>query len=111
MPVLLLIVAYLFMEMGEICLGPVSFSLASKLSPAALASTIMGVMYLSISLGEFLSGKLGAFMSVPSDIISPVEMMPYFSSVFIKIAAGCVLIAGLVIALIPLLKKWMQDVK
>ena len=110
-PVSLLIVAYLFMELGEICLGPVSFSLASKLSPAAIASTVMGVMYLSISLGEFLSGKLGAFMSVPSNITNPVEMMPYFSSVFIKIAIGCALIALLITMLIPILKKWMQDVK
>ena len=111
MPVLLLITAYLFLEMGEICMGPVAYSLASKLSPAIIASTLMGVMYLSISLGEYLSGKIGAFMSVPDNIINPVEMMPYFSSVFIKIAAGCVLIALLITALIPLLKKWMQDVK
>lgn len=110
-PVLLLIVAYLLMEMGEICLGPVSFSLASKLSPAAMASTIMGVMYLSVSLGEFLSGKLGSLMSVPSNITNPVEMMPYFSSVFLKIAIGCVIIALLITMLVPLLKKWMQDVK
>lgn len=110
-PVLLLIGAYLLMEMGEICLGPVSYSLASKLSPATIASTVMGVMYLSISLGEFLSGKLGALMSVPSNITNPAEMMPYFSSVFIKIAIGCALIAMLITMLIPLIKKWMQDVK
>lgn len=111
MPVILLIVAYLFLEMGEICVAPVSFSLASKLSPTAIASTVMGVMYLSVSLGEYLAGKLGAFMSVPSNITNPVEMMPYFSSVFIKIAIGCALIALLITTLIPLLKKWMQDVK
>jgi POT family proton-dependent oligopeptide transporter len=111
MPVLLLITAYVFLEMGEICLGPVAYSLASKLSPAIIASTVMGVMYLSVSLGEYLSGKLGAFMSVPSNIINPVEIMPYFSSVFIKIAIGCVVIALLIILLIPLFKKWMQDVQ
>jgi POT family proton-dependent oligopeptide transporter len=110
-PVVLLIIAYLFLEIGEICLGPVVFSLASKLSPKAIASTVMGVMYLSVSLGEYLSGHLGSFMAVPDSITDPVKMMPYFSAVFLKIVMGCVLIAFLVIALTPVLKKWMQEVK
>ena len=82
MPVLLLITAYLFLEMGEICMGPVAYSLASKLSPAVIASTVMGVMYLSISLGEYLSGKIGAFMSVPDNIINPVENDALFQFCF-----------------------------
>jgi POT family proton-dependent oligopeptide transporter len=111
LPVIYLLVAYLFMEMGEICIGPVVYSLVSKLSPKVIASTLMGVMYLSISLGEYLSGKLGAFMSVPEGISNPVETMPYFSSVFMKIGGGSLLIALLIILLIPVLKKWMQEVK
>ncbi|MDE3211739.1 MAG: oligopeptide:H+ symporter, partial [Bacteroidota bacterium] len=110
MPVILLIAAYAFLEVGEICIGPVAYSLASNLSPKAIVSTLMGVMYLSVSLGEFLSGKLGSLMAVPSTISDPVQMMPYFSSVFLKIAAGAVLIAVLIMALIPVLKKWMQEV-
>lgn len=110
-PVMLLIVAYLFMEVGEICLGPVSFSLASKLSPTAIASTVMGLMYLSVSLGEYLAGKLGTFMTVPDGITDPVTMMPYFSNVFLKIVFGAACIALLVALLSPLLKKWMQEIK
>ena len=102
---------YLLMEMGEICIGPVVYSLVSKLSPKQIASTLMGIMFLSISLGEYLSGKLGAFMTVPEGISGSVEMMPYFSSVFIKIGVGSLLIAVLIIILIPVLRKWMQEVK
>ena len=111
LPVSYLIAAYLLMEMGEICIGPVVYSLVSKLSPTKIASTLMGIMFLSISLGEYLSGKLGAFMTVPEGVSSSVEMMPYFSSVFIKIGAGSLLIAALIAILIPVLRKWMQEVK
>jgi POT family proton-dependent oligopeptide transporter len=76
-PVVLLLIAYMFLEIGEICLGPVVFSLASKLSPVTIASTVMGLMYLSISLGEYLSGRLGSVMAVPEGIVDPVKMMPY----------------------------------
>lgn len=111
LPVMMLVVAYLFMEIGEICLGPVSFSLASKLSPTAIASTVMGLMYLSISLGEYLSGKLGSFMVVPDVIKDPVTIMPYFSGVFLKIVFGTACIALLVALLSPVIKKWMQEIK
>lgn len=111
MPVMLLLTAYLFMEVGEICLGPVSFSLASKLSPTAIASTVMGLMYLSISLGEYLAGKLGTFMTVPDGITDPVKMMPYFSNIFLKIVFGTAFIALLVALLSPIIKKWMQEIK
>lgn len=110
-PVMLLVVTYLFIEIGEICLGPVSFSLASKLSPTVIASTVMGLMYLSISLGEFLAGKLGNLMAVPPGITDPVKMMPYFSNIFLEIVFGTVAIALLVALVSPLLKKWMQEIK
>lgn len=111
LPVSYLIAAYLLMEMGEICIGPVVYSLVSKLAPKEMVSTLMGIMFLSVALGEYLSGKLGAFMTVPEGISNPIEMMPYFSSVFIKIGIGSLLISLIIIALIPLLKKWMQNVK
>lgn len=110
MPVAILITAYLFLELGEICLGPVAFSLASNLSPKAIVTTLIGIMYLSVSLGEYLSGKLGALMAVPEGLSNPIEMMPYFSAVFLKIAIGAVCIALLITLLIPQLKKWMQEV-
>jgi amino acid/peptide transporter (Peptide:H+ symporter), bacterial len=111
LPVSYLIAAYLLMEMGEICLGPVVYSLVSKLSPKEIASTLMGIMFLSVSLGEYLSGKLGAFMTVPENISKPIEMMPYFSSIFLKIGIGSLLISLLIILLIPVLRKWMQEVR
>lgn len=110
LPVSYLIAAYLLMEMGEICIGPVVYSLVSKLAPKKIASTVMGIMFLSISLGEYLSGKLGAFMTVPEGISNPIEMMPYFSSIFLKIGIGALLISLVIITLIPTLRKWMQEV-
>lgn len=110
MPVAILITDYFFLELGEICLGPVAFSLASNLSPKAIVTTLIGIMYLSISLGEYLSGKLGSLMAVPEGLSNPIAMMPYFSAVFLKIAVGGVSIAILIMLLIPQLKKWMQEV-
>ena len=110
MPFSYLIIAYLFIEMAEICIGPMLYSLIANLSPKNIISTLWGIMNLCIALGAYLSGKIGALMIIPEGISNPIEMMPYFSSIFLKIGIGSLLISLLIIGLFPLLKKWMYEV-
>jgi POT family proton-dependent oligopeptide transporter len=110
MPFIFLIVAYFFIEIGEICIGPMLYSLVSALSPKNMISTLWGIMTLCNALGAYLSGKIGALMIIPEGILSPIEMMPYFSSIFLKIGIGSLLISLFIISLFPLLRKWMQEV-
>ena len=51
-----LVVSYLFQTMGELCLSPVGLSAMSRLAPVRIAGLIMGVWYLSISVGNYLAG-------------------------------------------------------
>lgn len=110
-PIAFLFIGYLLMEFAELNLGPVSFSLSSKLSPLSIASTMMGVMYLSVSLGEYFSGKLGAAMAVPAGIINPVKSLTYYNSIFLRIAACCLIIAVILLSLNRLIKKCMQEIR
>ena len=110
MPFGYLIVAYLFIEMGEICIGPMLYSLVANLSPKNIISTLWGIMTLCNALGAYLSGKIGALMIIPEGISNPIVMMPYFSSIFLKIGIGSLLISLLIIGLFPILKKWMHEV-
>lgn len=110
-PVLFLFTGYLFLECAELNIGPISYSLISKLSPPAIASTMMGLLYLSISLGEYLAGKLGATMSIPENITNPVLSLPFYTNIFLKIASGCGIMAVGMLFSNPLMKKWMQEVK
>jgi POT family proton-dependent oligopeptide transporter len=110
MPFGYLIVAYFFIEMGEICLGPMLYSLVANLSPKNIISTLWGIMTLCNALGAYLSGKIGSLMIIPEGITNPIVMMPYFSSIFLKIGIGSLLISLLIISLFPLLKKWMHEV-
>jgi POT family proton-dependent oligopeptide transporter len=48
---------YLLHTFGELCLSPVSLSAMSKLAPARAVSLMMGVFFLSISIGDYLSGR------------------------------------------------------
>ncbi len=91
-------------------MGTLLYSLVSTLTPKKRISTLCGIMVLCNSLGAYLSGKIGALMIMPKGISSPIEMMPYFSSIFLKIGLGSLLICLIIISLFPLLRKWMQEV-
>ncbi len=54
-----LIVVYLFQTIGELCLSPVGLSTVTKLAPARMVGLMMGVWFLSLSIGNFVAGLIG----------------------------------------------------
>jgi proton-dependent oligopeptide transporter, POT family len=61
-----LTMVFLFFTFGELALSPVGLSTVTKLAPARLVSTMMGVWFLSISLGNFFGARVaGSFETFP----------------------------------------------
>jgi proton-dependent oligopeptide transporter, POT family len=56
-----LLATYLFHTMGELCLSPVGLSATTKLAPARVAGMMMGVWFVSISMGNYLGGRVASF--------------------------------------------------
>jgi POT family proton-dependent oligopeptide transporter len=64
-----LIGTYLLHTFGELCLSPVGLSAYTRLAPARVASLMMGVWFLSISVGDYVGGRVAGFyesFSLPS---------------------------------------------
>jgi proton-dependent oligopeptide transporter, POT family len=60
---------YFLQTLGELCLSPVGLSAISKLAPDRAAGFMMGIWFLSISIGNWLAGRavgLQASMSMPT---------------------------------------------
>ena len=51
-----LIVVYFLQTIGELCLSPVGLSTVTKLSPARMVGLMLGVWFLSISIGSYIAG-------------------------------------------------------
>jgi POT family proton-dependent oligopeptide transporter len=84
-----LIVCYFLHTLGELSLSPVGMSTVSKLAPARVLGLMMGVWYLSISLGNFIGGRVaGQFEKFP--------LPDLFGAVFLTSAAAALLLALLV---------------
>ena len=53
-----LILTYVCHSIGEVCLSPVGLSAMTRLAPQRVAGLMMGVWFLSISVGSYLGGQI-----------------------------------------------------
>src|SRR5689334_2247397 len=58
-----LIGTYFLQTLGELCLSPVGLSATTKLAPDRAAGFMMGIWFLSISIGNWLAGKAASLYS------------------------------------------------
>lgn len=69
----LLILAYLFHTLGELCLSPVVMSFITKVSPVRYVSIMMGVYFAALGLGNKLAGVIGEFSRAESVKVELVD--------------------------------------
>lgn len=91
-----LLTVYLFHTIGELCVSPVGLSSMTKLAPMRMVGLMMGVWFVSISLGNYVAGRVGGEFK-PTETV----LVGLFSKV-----AMTVIIGGIVLALLsPLVKR------
>jgi len=92
-----LVFVYFLQSIGELCLSPVGLSTVTKLAPARMVGLMMGVWFLSISIGSYIAGLTTRFFAGND----PAVLTRAFG-----IFAAITLIAAFVLmVLTPLIKK------
>ncbi len=95
-----LVLTYFLHTAGELLLSPVGLSAMTKLAPAKVAGFIMGVWFLSISVGNYLGGRVAS-------LYESLSLPALFGAV-----AACALVAAIVLALmVKPIKRLMGGVK
>jgi POT family proton-dependent oligopeptide transporter len=71
-----LTLCFLLHTIGELCLSPVGLSTMTKLAPARLAGSVMGVWFLATSVGNYIGGQVaGQFEKFPlPDLFGAVSL-------------------------------------
>ncbi len=100
-----LALVYLLHTFGELCLSPIGLSMVTKLSPAKLVSTMMGVWMGSWAAGNFVASQMKAISLRLEDVLGR-EIQ-----VFWLIAVQSGIIALILVALSPWLKRMMHGIK
>ena len=95
-----LVLTYLLHTFGELCLSPVGLSTVTKLAPHRMVGQMMGVWFMSISLGNLMAGRVaGQFDTLP--------LPELFGRVTMFTLGGAVLLALLIVPI----KRLMSGVK
>jgi proton-dependent oligopeptide transporter, POT family len=98
-----LIMTYLLHTIGELCLSPVGLSYTTKLSPKRLVGQMMGMWFLSLSLGNLAAGLIAGEFDATNTRAMPGQ---YLHIVYFAVGVGVLLLV-----LSRPVKKWMGDVQ
>lgn len=103
--------AYLVMTFGELCLSPIGLSIMTKLSPVKLQGVMMGMWFLASAYGQYVAGLLGAGMAQASENDTPLQKLMNYTEGYKQLAIYALIAGIILIAISPLVKKLMQEVK
>jgi proton-dependent oligopeptide transporter, POT family len=81
-PMFWLMAMYLIHTLGELCLSPIGLSMVVKLSPARLASLLMGVWFMSNAMANDFAGILSSY--IPGADGAVKSFMGYQIAIFSK---------------------------
>jgi POT family proton-dependent oligopeptide transporter len=75
---------------------------------------VMGIWFFASAIGEFLAAKIGSLMSVPLNVVeqnNPVTSLPFYADILSKIGIGSIAIGVVLMAFVPVIRKWMHDIR
>lgn len=104
---------YFIHTLGELSLSPIGLSLVTKLSPARMASLLMGVWFMSNAASNILAGKLATLLPIegePNDSIFGIEIST-LSDFFLLFAIMAGVAALLLFIITPWLKRMIGEEK
>lgn len=108
-----LIILYFVHTLGELSLSPIGLSLVTKLSPAHLASLLMGVWFMSNAAANILAGQFATLLPMPDK--TPANILGWhittLADFFLFFAIMASMASILLLCLTPLLKKMMKGIE
>lgn len=101
---------YFVVTFGELALSPIGLSLMTKLATPKLQGFMMGMWFLASAYGQYVAGLFGASIS-PSENASAAEKLSVYSSGYQQFALYAFIAGVVIIAISPVVRKLMGDVK
>ncbi|HAT31271.1 MAG TPA: MFS transporter [Janthinobacterium sp.] len=101
-----LFVVYMLQSIGELCLSPIGLSMVTKLAPTRLVGLGMGGWFLSIGIGDNLSGIFASFVSGEHGLSVQSALSGYTFGFWSLLGVGVILFL-----IAPLINKLMHGVE
>jgi POT family proton-dependent oligopeptide transporter len=104
-------VSFFVVTLGELCLSPIGLSIMTKLSPVKLQGFMMGMWFLASAYGQYVAGIFGAGIAADLKHASNYEKLLGYTSGYKQFGIYAIIAGVIILAISPLMKKLMHDVK
>jgi POT family proton-dependent oligopeptide transporter len=104
-------IAYLVITLGELCLSPIGLSIMTKLAPKPMQGVMMGMWFLASAYGQYVAGILGAGMASPNEDATAMEKLNSYTDGYYQLAIYALIAGVALIAISPVVRKMMGEVK
>ncbi len=108
-----LVLTYFLHSIAELCISPVGLSMITKLSIARIVGMMMGVWFLSISVGEYIAGAAAQAASVTTvggQVTNPELSLHTYLGTFMTGGELTIGAGVLLLVISPVLKRLMHGV-
>jgi POT family proton-dependent oligopeptide transporter len=104
------VLAIFISTIAELFISPIGLSLMTKLSPHRLQGFMMGMWFLASAYGQYVAGLFGASIS-PDQTLTKTEKLNIYTNGYKDFALYAIIAGVLLVAISPLIRKLMQEVK
>ena len=104
-------IGWFIITFGELCLSPIGMSAMTKLSPQKTQAVMMGMWFLASAYGQYFAGLLGANIAKASEKTSNINKLIVYADGYKQLSIYALILGIVLIALSPIVKKLMQEVK
>lgn len=100
--------SYFLQTIGELLISPIGLAMITVLAPKHLAGMMMGVWFFSQAASFAIAGMLANIAAIPYEL-PPVQSLPIYSHAFTTYACTALIMAAISFALIPFLRKMINN--
>jgi POT family proton-dependent oligopeptide transporter len=100
-----MVAGYAFQSLGELLISGLGLAVMARYVAPPLRGFLMGVYFLSTGLSQYVGSFVATYASVPEGVTDPVQSLPLYTNLFLKL--GLVAVIGTVVAaaLVPVLTR------
>lgn len=103
-----IVLAYLFVTVGEMFLSPIGLAAVTVLAPLNWMGMMMGTWFIALSLGGKLAGIIATLSSIPANVTDPKIMMGYYQHAFFQYFLFAVIVGAIILIFTPALRLLEQ---
>jgi POT family proton-dependent oligopeptide transporter len=100
-----MVAGYAFQSLGELLISGLGLAVMARYVSPSLRGFLMGVYFLATGLSQYLGSFVATYASVPEGMRNPLQSLPLYTNLFLKL--GFVAVIGTIVAaaLVPLVKR------